>query len=293
LTDLWTRHPAGPETDWHARSKIPGRFAVRRTDTFDTLGVVGDKYRPLQNREVADFTDLLVDTRASSLVGMGVTGEGGTLPGSRVYSVVKLDETIRPGGIPDEAVDVFLLVWNSFDGTTAFTASIVPYRLACVNGLRYAMKDQVMTWKVQHTSHLQERVVMARDSIQRAVGFTETLRIDMEDLLRIDVTTHDAMEILDQVFPIPDPRYDEDGAMENDRARTNALDRQINVLDLFRSGDDLANIRGTGWGLVNAVAEWSEWGRRTRTDAMSRLINGRETVGAVVRARESVRQLTN
>jgi hypothetical protein len=162
-----------------------------------------------------------------------------------------------------------------------------------VNGLRYAMKDQVMTWKVQHTSYLQERVVMARDSIQRAVGFTETLRIDMEDLLAVEVSTTDAVEILDRVFPIPDHRFDEDGNLENERARTNALDRQIGVLDTFRSGEDLANIRNTGWGLVNAVAEWNEWGRRTRTDAMSRLINGRETVGAVVRARESVRQLPN
>ena len=74
--------------------------------------------------------------------------------------------------------------------------------------------------------------------------------------------------MLDKLFPVEDDM--------GKRARDNRARAKAAVLDIFRgqgpAGDTSGNSPGTRWAAANAVAEWSDFGRRytKRSDQVQR-----------------------
>ena len=270
--------------------EVADRWAVQRSDTGAAVGVVGNRYTPMDNVRQAEFTDLLVDTHAASLAGMGATRDGGM--GTRVYTAVKLDEDLWPPGMPDEKLAVYLWTANAHDGTTAFTGTLGAWRESCVNTLHYNVKELTTTWTVRHTASLEQQLVIASDAIRAAAGWGEALVFDAQELLGIPVGANTAWEALEVILPVPDEKLDDDGKLENRRTIVAAEKRLDSVYELWTASDSLADVRTTGWGLLNAVAEYQDWGRVTRAPAIDRLL-GRSNEGdpVLVRARSVIGEM--
>jgi phage/plasmid-like protein (TIGR03299 family) len=264
-------------TNLYADSVLPGRprtievpgFGVQRDSDSKVLGVVGNRYEPIQNRRIAEFTDLLVDTGKSSLAGMG---EG--FGGSKVYTVVKMDGELEIPGMPDEGMGGFLVVHNSHDGSTAMTASILAVRWACSNGLIALVPGLSHTVKIRHSGDIEAKFIEANRLMAHATGYLNELELLVPEMLSHSVSKSEGERLLDELIPIPEETD------TNARAVRNAERRQSEVRDNWLHSENLEDIRFTAWGFHNAVVETDQWvtanrRRRTRTP-MERLMQSQQ-----------------
>jgi hypothetical protein len=88
------------------------------------LGIVGDRYRIVQNHEAFQFVDQLIGSQLQFETAGSLCG------GRRVWVLARLPEQIEVGGDP---VRPFVLLMNSHDGSTAVIAATTPVRLVCQN----------------------------------------------------------------------------------------------------------------------------------------------------------------
>jgi phage/plasmid-like protein (TIGR03299 family) len=287
--------PAQPKPsgkgEW-PETPIENKWFARRSDTGKVLGILGPEHELFQPREMAEFTDLLVETEASSLVGMGATKEGNQF-GAKAFVVVKLDEPIRPHGMPEEAVDVFFLLSNAWDSSQSLIASIVPYRLACVNGLRYPLKDSVLTWRVRHHKNMRQRTIEVRESIQTLAKWATNFQIDAEKLIEAAIEDEKVGDVVDTLLPNIKPKMDGEKVV-NQGAITRRETMRGEYLDVWYTSETLPDpIRFTRWGALNAWAEWGQWGRNSQRtmEPMDRLL-GNTVDLSVTKAHEALAKLS-
>lgn len=96
---------ARAEEWWEPRcEEIPGWWANVRQDTRQVLGIVGDRYRIVQNVEAFRFVDQLIGSE------LHFETAGSLHNGRRVWVLARLPEHIEVGGDP---VRPFVLLMNS------------------------------------------------------------------------------------------------------------------------------------------------------------------------------------
>jgi len=246
--------------------------AVVRTDNGYTLGVVKGRYMPMQNRRLAEFSDTLVtvDGEAAAL--------GESFGGRKVWSVIRLDDIDSPDG----GLGTFMVASNSHDGSSSMSVTFVTVRWACTNGL-IALSNAAHTVKVRHTSTMEMRLDEAHRVLAESTSYVEDTTRIMNELL--DTPLGNFNQLINELMPIPAPTKD------NKRAVANAEKRQSEVARVLNGSANLADVRTTGWGFVNAVAEWNEWEgshvKRRKLDPMERLLND-ASQNIVHRARDLV-----
>jgi Domain of unknown function (DUF932) len=100
------RGDAATVDDWWLprREEIPGWWANVRQDTRQVLGIVGDRYRIVQNIEAFQFVDQLIGSA------MHFETAGSLHGGRRVWVLAQLPEHIEVGGDP---VRPYVLLMNS------------------------------------------------------------------------------------------------------------------------------------------------------------------------------------
>jgi phage/plasmid-like protein (TIGR03299 family) len=104
-----------PDDDWLLPrwEQIPGYYATVRQDTREVLGIVGERYRIVQNHDAFAFID--------QLLGSSIHFEtAGSLHGGRVWVLATLPDHVEVGG---DAVRPCVLLMNSHDGSTAVIAA--------------------------------------------------------------------------------------------------------------------------------------------------------------------------
>jgi len=130
---------------------IEDHYATIRSTDRAVLGVVGDRYQPLQNREAFGFFDYVVGQ------GAAVYHTAGSLSGGRrIWLLAKLPETIKVRG--NDIVDQYLLLSNGHDGSTAVQIKLTPIRVVCNNTLSLALRDGHKVYSVRHTASVAEKI---------------------------------------------------------------------------------------------------------------------------------------
>ena len=142
--------------------EVPDHFATVRTHPLtghpEVLGVVGAKYRPIQNEQHADLLDLLVDESGAHFE------TAGSLRGGRqVFLTMKIPHSMTIGG--RDTVDLYMVAMNSHDGTTAFRLLVSPVRVVCANTLAAAIRGAKSSFNIRHTAGAAGAVAQARDAL--------------------------------------------------------------------------------------------------------------------------------
>lgn len=257
--------------DWEARlvsvrtmtgTKIDGRKAVVRDNAEgkeDVLGVVGMKWRPVQNREAFAFCDDLVQAAGDAhyeTAGMLRPLYGSGMLGAQTFMTLRRPDLFLDPNGRNDAISRYLLCANGFDGRRAFTLKITNVRVVCKNTEEMALAGAGDSWKVNHTASVKGRMAEAQKALGLVTDF-DTLMVEAcEAMIQREITDRQFHSLVADVFPKPD----DDAGDVTKRRYSETVER----LDALYRGTRNENITGTAWGAYNAVTEFLDWERPGR-----------------------------
>ena len=280
--------------DWNVRLEevvIPDGFNsdknynyVARTNPFDggtdILGVVGERYRILQNEELFDFGDAL-------LHGGGRWETAGSIKGGRqVFGSLALErETVLdPNGVSDK-VNTYLLVNTSHDGSIAIQASVTPVRVVCANTLNLALGSGVgrnrnikQSFKIRHTQTASGKIQAAREALGLANVYMDEFDKLAQQMIEQTVSNDKFQEIIRLAYP--EPEADKKGAL----SKWNTKLEQIEQIYVGPYNDTIA---GTAWGTLNALTERLDWHRQGRKGTNEAVLAGASGFDPMVNAEKN------
>jgi phage/plasmid-like protein (TIGR03299 family) len=235
------------------------QYVVRTNPTnksqTDVLGIVGERYVPLQNEDLFAFGDNILD-------GGGRWETAGSIRGGRVvFGSLAIDKEIvlDPSGVADK-VKTYLLINTSHDGSVAIQASVTPVRVVCANTLNLALgrikkKDGVkQSFKIRHTQTAEGKIAIARTALG-ATAYMDEFSILANELYAKEITAQQFNEIILKAYPKPQG--------EKKIALTKWTNKVDTLNDIY-TGEYNHMIAGTAWGALNALTERLDWHRSAR-----------------------------
>lgn len=254
-----------------------------RSDTGAPLSVVGDGYQVVQPLEVIDFFKGELEAQGWRLHTGGILDEG-----RRIWTMASRGGAFSVG--KGDTVTENLLLATSLDGTLATTAALTSIRVVCANtlgmSLRAAKRNKDFKQKADGTvnaARVSHRSTFDASAIRRAMGLADQTQADTaatyQALAAAPISMEQARDILRGIFgaPVPTKRATDDakaaaalqasallarlGASAAAAAPMIDVREQRSVastLALFAGGmrgADLPGVKGTAWGLLNAVTE--------------------------------------
>ncbi|MEW4569274.1 DUF932 domain-containing protein [Tautonia sp. JC769] len=229
---------------------VARQYAMIRSDTSGLLGMVSDRYQPVQNREMYGFLDRLVDG------GELRYHTAGCLKGGRVvWMLAKLPEQIKVVG--DDVVDQYLLMTGGHDGKMGIRTLFTPTRVVCWNTLSMALSAadsrRKSGWTFNHTGDMESKLAEARSMLGLARDHFAEFGAKARELAAKDWTELKITTYFERLYPGP-KQADTEAAAEKAAEVQAHRDR---LRELFDVGVGLAmpGVRGTAWAAYNAVAE--------------------------------------
>jgi phage/plasmid-like protein (TIGR03299 family) len=212
--------------------------AIVNDETGHPLGIMSDGYQMLQYSEAFDFMDAISPHYVA----------GGSLKGGRQgFLVVKAPTNAGSGLKKIDPHDFFIVLRTSHDGTRAVEASVMSLRRKCMNQLtlKTFAKDARYRWSVKHTKTMAAKLAEAQSAIMKLDAYSKAYAELVDRMSHMKVTEDRAVETLKFVLP-------------NRPKRDEQIQR---ITHAWMYDTDHVGFGGTGWGLVNAVSEYFDWGR--------------------------------
>jgi phage/plasmid-like protein (TIGR03299 family) len=245
-------HRGGIPPDWArpASEAIPGYYATVRQDTQDVLGIVGERYRIVQNDEAFAFVDQLLGSSIHFETAGSLHG------GRRVWMLATLPEHVEVGGDP---VRPYLLLMNSHDGSTAVVAATTPVRVVCQNTLNWGLQNARQKFSIRHTEAVTQRVHEARRVLDLSINYYEQFKRFGDELASQRCTERQLRSVLDELYPAGT------GDSMSGRTRRSRQQTKDRIAELFLRGETQGNAPGSKWSAVNAIVEYGDWIRPLRS----------------------------
>jgi phage/plasmid-like protein (TIGR03299 family) len=249
--------------------------ATVRTDRGTVLGIVTERYQPLQNRDAFGVLEPLLDAGLASLE------TGGALRGGcDVWMLVRFNvvSPIVQEVFTDEVVP-FGLISNNHAGKRKVIMRETPIRVVCANTLSLALDDQSHALNVRHTASVEAKTVEAARQLWS--GLIERYETAAQQYRALKVRHMDTALfrrlVLDVAAPIPSRLDGANLTKRQEKARERVIARRLRIKQLWtegagHSGDD------SMWEAYNAVAECLDhdtkiW--RVRGSRTASLMDGR------------------
>ena len=242
-------------------------YYVTRTNPFDNgkdiLGIVGEKYKVVQNEQLFDFGDNLLHGGASW------ESAGSIKNGTIVFGslVVPKEFTLDAQGANDKT-KTYLLVHTSHDGSVSVQASITPVRVVCQNTLNLALGSVKQSFKLRHTATVEGKIQLARETLGLTFNYMDNFEKEAKALFETSVTDLEFNKIITAIYPKPD---------EINKQGLTVWSSKIDLInDLYFDSPTNANIKGTAWGVFNTLTERLDYfrgERKTKNGAQNKLAN--------------------
>jgi phage/plasmid-like protein (TIGR03299 family) len=292
--DGWNVRLEDLETPTHLTSDKNYQYVLRTnpTDTTQTdiLGVVGERYHPMQNEDLFSFGDNILD-------GGGRWETAGSIKGGRVvFGALALErETILdPTGVADK-VKTYLLINTSHDGSIAIQASITPVRVVCANTLNLALNTTrkkggvKQSFKIRHTQTASGKVAVARETLGMAHKYMDSFDVMANAMIQQEVSAKMFNDIILAAYPKPEK--DTKGALKK-------WENKVDVINDIYTGEFNGMIAGNAWGAFNALTERLDWHRSARGGSNESILASASGFDPAITAEKNrllkiVRELTN
>jgi phage/plasmid-like protein (TIGR03299 family) len=231
---LWTRF-GGDDV------LVPSSWATVRQTDGSVLGVVGDAYQIVQNRDAFVWADSLVDSGAAKY-----ETAGSLFGGRKVFLSMELPDGIHVPGDEGETKP-YILVTNGFDGSTVLQASVTMVRVVCANTWTLALGAATRTFRIRHSGSTEGKLAAAREALGVTFTYTEEFSRIAGRLALAKVTTRQVDAILRAAFPVPETQKAPEKIDRSDFAK---------VREIYRTTENLDPVRGTAWGVLQAAGEY-------------------------------------
>ena len=133
---------------------VPDYFATVRDTDSSVLGVVGNRYTPIQNLDCFDFLDTVMDDSTAKY-----ETAGSLYGGKVVWMMINLGKDVVVG---EDRTVPYLLMTNSHDGSTAIKGVTTPIRVVCSNTLKLALNNSTTGFSFRHTTNVHGKIDQAR-----------------------------------------------------------------------------------------------------------------------------------
>jgi phage/plasmid-like protein (TIGR03299 family) len=278
---------------------IDDAHVLMRSDTGADLGIVSDKYKTVQPAQVLDFFHSL-----SEQLGVKLETAGTLFGGKKFYATANLGESFTFAS--GDVVKGYLLLATSCDGSAKTTARHVLERVVCNNTLSAAMSEHS-----KHVVNLSHRTTFDADKIKAQLGVAQIREVAeaCESLTQVRMSDDKACDFVRNLLRPEDAakaatiadtqaevaRVLSQASGSQDFARLlggtialkdiaadakRAPKGEAEILRLFRGaalGSNLSGVRGTAWGMLNAVTEYVDHRASAKTAShrmQSALFNG-------------------
>lgn len=220
---------------------------VVRMDTLAPLGVVGERYTPIQNADAFAPLQFLKDEGfIEQFEQAGVTGNG-----QRAFIIARLGKDIS---LTDEH-HARVLFTTSHDGSGAYSVRAIAERLFCKNQIPRLTRLGKGIASIRHTHSATQRVAQVKHAVMAEMNWFDEYAEGYERMLNTPVDTARTSAYVNQVAPLP-PK---DKATQ--RQMTAAVKRQRDLMGRI-NGAFNANIAGTVASLFQGAVEYSDYDAR-------------------------------
>jgi phage/plasmid-like protein (TIGR03299 family) len=236
--------------------KFPGQKAIYRSDNHKPLAIVSDEFKLVQPDEVLDFFRSLIDQYQFKMEIAGSLKEG-----RRIWGLARTGMASEV--VPGDIVRPYMLLVTACDGTLATTGQWTIIRALCANTIRAStIGDDLKAGravKVRHSTTFDPAKV--KDKLGVAMSTFQSFMQDCRSLAEKKLTKDDTEGVLVELFS--------KGRAKDVQSDVRSSAGYRTVMQLFEGagrGSLLEGVRGTAWGLLNAVTEYADHASRAQSN---------------------------
>lgn len=249
------------------RVKIAGRKLHVRADLMESnpddeaaqLGVVSDSYKPISNKQLASFADMLCGLDA----GITIETAGSLRNGKRVYALCKLPKSIN---VTDEDVLVnYVLIVNGHDGHSSFECYMTSVRVVCANTLRWSADDAKKRTTFAHTGNVEAKIEDARKAL--GIILSDAQKFEAA-VFRMKDKKFSPAELVDYAVEAAQSSFG-----DNEAKRDEMVGRIIKNMRDDRQM--IPGIEDSAWAAYNAVSQYQDHERGRGRAKVREMTDGR------------------
>lgn len=228
---------------------VPNKFATYRTDNNKPLGVVGNSYTIIQNKDLFGFFDNVIEEEKGSIYeSAGCLGNG-----ERVFLTAKMPHYINIAGT-DDMTTMYVLLMAAHDGTGAVTAAVTPIRIACENALTAAVNKSIRKISIRHSTNALDRLKQAQELLGITNIFTRDLAEAFNFMAKKSITDSAVKDLIAKIFVTSNP----------DSSRIKNIHEA--AFEAYQTGIGQESILGTAWGAYNGITNYLDHSKKYRND---------------------------
>lgn len=164
---------------------------IKSDDPSKHIGVVGKDYKPVSNREAFGIAEELYEHG-----GMRFEVGGPSIGSKKVTDYSKSFLVMRGDDIKIDALDMtevfntFVVIRNSYDGSSGCQYRVILQRLVCLNGMTRYLGDKKsqLFINVQHSKSVLDKIQIANEALKNRTQEIEAIKAEIEAFSKVSFT---------------------------------------------------------------------------------------------------------
>lgn len=231
----------GKETDF---------YATVRMDTKETMGIVKEGYKIIQNDSAFDFFNPVIKDGEAIIETVGTLGKYD----EKTFILARLPETYKLGDVDEHRT--YILLTNDHSGNGTCLALPTDVRVACWNMMQGLMKDakrnEVPMVKIRHSGDIKAKLADAHKVMlvtKEAMSINKKLNFE---LINKHVSIELASKMYDTLLNIK-TEFGKNAEEVNSRI---ILNQKAELVKLFTDGTGMDMFPYTAYNFLNSITEY-------------------------------------